>query len=111
MSGSWSDMVLAVCVSIAAFVVAASIVCVLLRVLIGPSRADRVVALDLLAICIVGLVACLAMIDDVPALLDVALAVSVLGFLATVGFARYLERADEPSAARTLDSTATDREA
>lgn len=63
------------------------------RVVRGPHLADRVVALDLVAyvtVCIIGTGAVL--LED-GALLDVALVLSLLAFLGTVAFARFLERA------------------
>ena len=63
------------------------------RVVRGPHLADRVVALDLVAYVAVSLIATGAMLTEEGALLDVALVLSLLAFLGTVAFARFLERA------------------
>ena len=63
-----------------------------IRVLIGPSAADRVVALDLIAIISVALIAMYNIITDVSLFLDAAIAVALVGFLSTVAIAHYLER-------------------
>lgn len=63
-----------------------------LRVLIGPSAADRVVALDLIAIISVGMIAIYNIITEEPLFLDAAVAVALIGFLSTVAIAHYLER-------------------
>ena len=68
------------------------IVLAVLRLLLGPSLADRVVVLDLLASFSQGALALYAVVTDEPALLDVAIAIALLSFLGTIAFARYIER-------------------
>lgn len=63
-----------------------------IRVVQGPHLADRVVALDLVAYVAVCLIATGAMLTEEGPLLDVALVLSLLAFLGTVAFARFLER-------------------
>ena len=62
------------------------------RLLLGPSLADRVVVLDLLASLSQGAIAVYAVITGEPALLDVAIAIALLSFLSTIAFARYIEQ-------------------
>lgn len=62
------------------------------RLLIGPSLPDRVVALDLLGILLVGLICVIAIISDQIALLSVALIAALILFMGTAAFAIYLER-------------------
>lgn len=64
----------------------------LVRLLVGPSTPDRVVALDLLAAIGIGAIAVASVASGEGAFLDVAIVVGLVGFLATVAFARYLER-------------------
>ena len=73
-----------------------------IRLALGPSRADRVIALDLLTILSIGVVVLAAMIADQPVMMDAAMAVAVIAFLGTIGFARYLKRRSEtePDVAR-----------
>jgi len=71
----------------------ASLFLALRRLVLGPSLPDRVVALDLMSMLSVGILATYAIAAGQPALLDVALAIALVSFLATVGFARYTERA------------------
>lgn len=63
-----------------------------LRLARGPSRPDRVVALDLISMLAVGYTAVYALFTDQPVLLDAAIVVTLINFLATVGFARYVEK-------------------
>ena len=66
----------------------------LIRLVRGPSRADRVVALDLLTILAIALIACLAVATGSDALLDVAIALALVAFLGTVALAKAIERRD-----------------
>jgi len=64
----------------------------LIRLVRGPSVLDRVVALDLMSIYSVGMIAAYAVDTEQVGLLDVAIAVALITFLATVAIARYLEK-------------------
>jgi len=66
------------------------------RIWKGPSIPDRIVALDLLAALIMGHVALSVAHSRFVSYLDVATAIAVITFLATVAFARYLENKDAP---------------
>lgn len=61
------------------------------RLLIGPSLADRVVALDLVAALAIGVIAFWAIVSDSPLLLDVVAVVALTSFLGTIAFAYYIE--------------------
>ncbi|MBR3369158.1 MAG: cation:proton antiporter [Rhodobacteraceae bacterium] len=63
-----------------------------IRLAIGPTLADRVVALDMMNITIIAFCGVFAIAIDDPSLLDVAIVVALVGFLATVALARYAER-------------------
>ncbi|HVL84713.1 MAG TPA: monovalent cation/H+ antiporter complex subunit F [Pseudonocardia sp.] len=58
------------------------------RMLVGPTQADRGLAVDLGFVVVVAAVALLSVRLDEPALLDVVLVATVVGFLATVAVAR-----------------------
>lgn len=62
------------------------------RLYIGPSLPDRVVALELFSSMIVGIIGLVAIATDVPSLLDVAIVMALMAFMAAIGFARFLER-------------------
>ena len=63
-----------------------------LRLARGPSLPDRVVALDLITILAVAFSALFAIASGEAAFLDVAIALALVAFLATVAFARFAER-------------------
>ena len=70
---------------------AIAVVLAFVRLLLGPSLPDRVVALDLLTSLLIGLLVALAVYDDEAVLMDVALVLALVAFLGTVAFARYVE--------------------
>jgi multicomponent Na+:H+ antiporter subunit F len=77
---------------IALTVIGISMLMTLWRLLRGPTLADRVVALDLLAFFAAGAICIVAMESDRPELLMVAVVVALLTFMSTAAFALYLER-------------------
>ena len=66
------------------------------RIWKGPSIPDRIVALDLLAALIMGQIVLSITHNGFISYLDVATAIAIIAFLATVAFARYLENKDAP---------------
>lgn len=58
------------------------------RLIRGPSAADRIIALDLLAIVIVAVITTSTMLFDEPIYLDVAISLAVIAFIGTVAFSR-----------------------
>jgi multicomponent Na+:H+ antiporter subunit F len=63
----------------------------LIRLLLGPTTFDRVVALDTLNVIVTALIAFLAFVFKNSLYLDIALAYGILSFVETVVFARFLE--------------------
>lgn len=64
----------------------------LARALLGPSLADRVVAVDALLIVIVAGLAIDAARSDSTAFVDVAVVIGLLGFVGTGVASRFIER-------------------
>jgi len=60
------------------------------RIVVGPTLADRVLALDLLTVLAMGFVGAMAIRTGITLYIDIAIALALLGFLATVAFARYI---------------------
>ncbi|MDX8349099.1 monovalent cation/H+ antiporter complex subunit F [Cognatiyoonia sp. IB215446] len=77
---------------IALIVVVLSLAVAFVRLARGPSLADRVVALDMMTVSLIAVCGVLAISTGELALLDVALVLALVGFLATVALARYAER-------------------
>ena len=79
-------------ITIAYGALALAIAITFLRLLRGPTLLDRVVALDLLAFIVVGLVAVAAIDSGERALIDVAITISLVAFIGSVVYARFLEQ-------------------
>lgn len=63
-----------------------------LRFLRGPGDADRVIALDILFAAAIGLCATAALASGRTLFLDVGIGLALVGFVATVAWARMIER-------------------
>ena len=66
------------------------------RLVRGPTLPDRVVAMDLLGVLIVGLIVVYTAATGVKAFLDVGMVIALVSFLGTVAYARYIERDKQP---------------
>lgn len=78
--------------SISMIGLSAAMLLALVRLIIGPSLADRVLALDLMATIALAIVVVFAMAYDQPLLLDVAAVLALVAFVGTIAFALYMER-------------------
>ena len=67
-----------------------SIVMAFIRLILGPTLADRVIALDLLAFITVGFIAVYTLDSGQQSLLDVAITLGLVAFLGTIAFARLI---------------------
>jgi multicomponent Na+:H+ antiporter subunit F len=65
-----------------------------IRLVKGPTLPDRIVAMDLFGMLVVGLIVVLAGRSGVRATLDAAIVIALIGFLGTVAYATYVERGD-----------------
>lgn len=80
---------------VAIAVVTVAFVIAFIRLLLGPSLPDRVVAMDLMATVGSAGIALYAMVTNHSVLLDAVLVLSLIFFLGTIAFAHYLERQGE----------------
>lgn len=61
-----------------------------LRLALGPTLPDRVLALDMLVTLAIGFIAIFTLLTRQYAYLDMAIALGLVGFLATIAFARFI---------------------
>lgn len=66
------------------------------RLILGPSLPDRVVALDLMGMLSIGLISAFAVASDQQIFIDAALVLALIGFLSTVAFAYFIEKGELP---------------
>ncbi len=71
-------------------IILACILC-LYRVGRGPTGADRIVAVDILGIMIVGLCAVLTIVTGRPWYIDIGIAWALQSFISTLALSKYLE--------------------
>lgn len=62
----------------------------LYRAISGPSMADRIVAIDTIAINLIGVIAVFSLKRGTLIFVDVMLLIAILGFIGTVALAKYL---------------------
>ncbi|ASW05921.1 cation:proton antiporter [Rhizobium sp. 11515TR] len=60
------------------------------RVVAGPTLPDRVLALDMLVAIAIGFIAVMATKTGFTLYIDIAISLGLVGFLATVAFARFI---------------------
>ena len=69
-----------------------ALVIAFVRLVKGPTLPDRVVAMDLLGMVVVGIIVVLAASTGVAATLDAAMVIALISFLGTTAYAIYIER-------------------
>jgi multicomponent Na+:H+ antiporter subunit F len=67
----------------------------IVRLIRGPTLADRILALDLITSLAIGFIAAIAVRTGLSLYLDIAIAIGLLGFLSTIALARYLLKRSE----------------
>ena len=102
-SDSFLDFILLLTLGILAL----SFLLTTVRIVKGPSLADRIVALDMLVAVGIGFIAVIGVKTNYYLYIDIAIALGLVGFLSTVAFARFVlghgsssEFADEEEAAK-----------
>jgi multicomponent K+:H+ antiporter subunit F len=66
----------------------------MIRLVLGPSTGDRILALDTMVINALGLVILLGIHQGVRIYFEVSLLIAMLGFVSTVALARFILRGD-----------------
>lgn len=87
---NFAQSMLEYAIYISLFLVMLALVLVSIRVIRGPTLADRVLGLDQLVATAIGMIVIIAIKTGYELYIDIALALGLVGFLATAAFARYL---------------------
>ncbi|NIQ96247.1 MAG: cation:proton antiporter [Desulfuromonadales bacterium] len=86
-------MILQLATSFVVFpLLAGALVLAFIRLLRGPSLADRIIAFDLIAASSAGIIVVTAVTTGKSVLLDAASIWAVIAFLSVIAFAWYIER-------------------
>lgn len=70
----------------------ASLALAFIRLCKGPSLADRVIALDLIAFITIGFIGVFTIYSNATAFMDIAITLALVAFLSTIAFARFMMR-------------------
>ena len=84
------EIFLSYCIAISLGILGLSLLLTTFRVVRGPTLPDRVLALDMLTAIAIGFIAVLGIRTGAGYYVDIAIALGLVGFLATVAFARFV---------------------
>lgn len=84
------------CTLLALGILVIAFLVIAVRIIIGPSLPDRVLGLDMLVATGIGFIAVIAVRTSYFLYLDIAIALGLVGFLATVAFARFIIKRARP---------------
>lgn len=95
-----SSAFLALSIQIAMVLLTLSFFVTCYRVVVGPTLPDRIMALDMLVGVVIGFIAVVGVKTGYYLYVDIAIALGLVGFLATVAFARFVLERDMPESDR-----------
>ena len=79
-----------ICVHVSLALLSVSFLLIVIRTVKGPTLPDRIVALDMLVAVGIGFLAVFGVLTEYYLYIDVAITLGLVGFLATVAFARFV---------------------
>jgi multicomponent K+:H+ antiporter subunit F len=85
---------LSIAIMIAAILVCVSLILNLWRLFIGPSRPDRILALDTMYINSIALIILFGVASSTTLYFEAALLIAMLGFVSTAAMCKYILRGD-----------------
>jgi len=63
-----------------------------IRIILGPSFSDRVIALDVIGVNLISAISIVSILYQTKAFLEVILILGILAFISTIAFSKFLER-------------------
>ncbi|WP_342536466.1 Na(+)/H(+) antiporter subunit F1 [Sporosarcina sp. FSL K6-3508] len=63
-----------------------------IRIILGPSLPDRVVALDVIGVNLIATIAVVSVMMNTKAFLEAILILGILSFIGTIAFSKFIER-------------------
>ncbi|KRD64130.1 MULTISPECIES: cation:proton antiporter [Sinorhizobium/Ensifer group] len=87
---SLPDQIEALATGFALIALSVALLITVWRIIRGPTLPDRVLGLDMLVAIAIGLIAVVAIRTGFNLYIDIAIALGLVGFLATVAFARFI---------------------
>ncbi|HDZ5623582.1 TPA: Na+/H+ antiporter Mnh1 subunit F [Staphylococcus aureus] len=80
-----------VIIVIALIIVVISMLAMLIRVVLGPSLADRVVALDAIGLQLMAVIALFSILLNIKYMIVVIMMIGILAFLGTAVFSKFMD--------------------
>lgn len=77
-------------ISLVLFAIAIAIA--LLRIILGPSMPDRVLALDVIGVNLISAIAIVSILLKTTAFLEAILILGILSFIGTIAYSKFIER-------------------
>ncbi|MDO9417311.1 cation:proton antiporter [Pararhizobium sp.] len=84
------SLILQAATGLSLMLLSAAFLITVVRIVLGPTLPDRIVGLDMLVAIAIGFIAVIAIKTGYTLYLDIAIALGLVGFLATVAFARFV---------------------
>ena len=100
-----SETALAFAANFALAVLCLSFALTVWRVIKGPTLPDRILALDMLVAVAIGFIGVISIKTGFALYVDIAIALGLVGFLATVAFARFILQSQRPQAPNGKEET------
>lgn len=79
---------------IALLLIILSIIGLLVRIFLGPSTPDRLVALDAIGVTLISSTALLSVLFGTRFFMEVILLIAILSFIGTVAFSKFIEKGE-----------------
>jgi len=77
---------------IALLLILLSVIGLLIRIILGPSTPDRLVALDAISVVIISSSALMSMLFQTRFLIEIILLLAIMSFIGTVAFSKFIEK-------------------
>ncbi|MCY6381525.1 cation:proton antiporter [Hoeflea prorocentri] len=87
---TFADTVIEGAITLSLLLLSLSFALTVYRVIRGPTLPDRILALDMLVATAIGFIAVIGIKTGYTLYVDIAIALGLVGFLATVAFARFI---------------------
>lgn len=78
--------------TISLILVGIALIITFVRILIGPSFPDRVIAMDVIGVNLISAIAIVSILFNTRAFFDVILVLGILAFISTISFSKFIER-------------------
>ncbi|WP_172370686.1 Na(+)/H(+) antiporter subunit F1 [Sporosarcina jiandibaonis] len=79
-------------ITIALVLFAIAIGMAVLRIILGPSMPDRVLALDVIGVNLIASIAVISVLMNTKAFLEAILILGILSFIGTIAYSKFIER-------------------